>query len=246
MSHEKNEKIQFKSSWKPECKIEYQNSFVENDIMVLTEKVLNRECSINPSKEEIDSLVSDLTGVIVNPAKQTGLCKKNISKKVKPRKSPRQSWFSSECEAKRKRFFMAKNSVKKAKTREEKSHFLAEMDRESKEYKLFISTHQNSFSRELHKNLRKLHRHHPKEYWSILKNSDGTAKNEPKVSLSDFEKHFSQLNHDDQTASHEFDFSNIDLSTIEEFNLDFTFDEVLKNIKVLKNNKSEGIDFIKN
>ena len=108
--------------------------------MVLTEKVLNREFSINPSKEEIDSLVSDLTGVIVNPAKQTGLCKKNISKKVKPRKSPRQSWFSSECEAKRKRFFMAKNSVKKAKTREEKSHFLAEMDRESKEYKLFIST----------------------------------------------------------------------------------------------------------
>ena len=82
------EKIQFKSSWKPECKIEYQNSFVENDIMVLTEKVLSREFSINPSKEEIDSLVSDLTGVIVNPAKQTGLCKKNNFKKSKAQEKP--------------------------------------------------------------------------------------------------------------------------------------------------------------
>ena len=127
---------------------------------------------MNPSKEEIGQLVSDLTGVIVNPAKQTGLCKKKISKKVKPRKSPNQAWFSSECEQKRKNFFKAKNLVRKAQTEEEKSILLCDMEREGKEYKAFISAHQNSFSRELHKNLRKLHRHHPKEYWSILKNSD--------------------------------------------------------------------------
>ena len=43
------------------------------------------------------------------------------------------------------------------------------------------------------------------------------------------------------TPSHNFD-----VSTIEEFNLDFTVEEVLDNIKSLKNNKSEGVDFIKN
>ena len=237
VSHDNYEKIAYKSSWKPECKTEYQNSFVENDIMALSENILSREFTVNPSKEEIGQLVSDLTGVIVNPAKQTGLCKKIISKKGKPRKSPNQAWFSSECEQKRKNFFNAKNLVRKAQTEEEKSRLLSDMDKEGKEYKAFISAHQNSFSRELHKNLRKLHRHHPKEYWSILKNSDRTEQSEPKVSLSDFEKHFKQLNHDDQADSHHFDFSDIDLSTIEEFNLEFTLDEVLKNIRTLKTTK---------
>jgi hypothetical protein len=246
LQHENFEKIAYKSSWKPECKILYQNSFEENDIMVLSENILNRELSANPSKEEISKLVMDLTNVIVNPAKQIGLCKKIFSKKVKPRKSPNQSWFNSECEEKRKNFFKAKNSVRKAKTPEEKNLNVAEMDRIGKEYKYFISANQNAFTRELHKNLRNLHRHHPKEYWSILKNSDSTPKVEPKVSLSDFEKHFRQLNHDDHTETNQFDLSDIDLSTIEEFNLEFTLDEVLKNIKALKNNKSEGGDFIKN
>ena len=129
-----------------------------------------------PTKDEIELLVADLTSVIVNPAKQVGLCKKIISKKVKPRKSPNQSWFNSECENKRKQFFKAKNSVRKAKTTEEKDSCKAEMEREGKEYKKFISAHQNSFTRELHRNLRELHRHNPKEYWSILKNSDNTKK----------------------------------------------------------------------
>ena len=246
LSHENHEKITYKSSWKPESKTEYQNSFVENDIMALSENILSREFSANPSKEEIGKLVSDLTSVIVNPAKQTGLCKKNISKKRKPRKSPNQSWFNSECEEKRHNFFKAKNSVKKAKTEAEKELCLAEMERQGKEYKAFISANQNSFSRELHKNLRKLHRHHPKEYWSILKSSDRATKCEPKVSLSDFEQHFKNLNHDNRPETHQFNFSDIDLSNIEEFNLDFTVEEVIQNIKILQNNKSEGMDFIKN
>ena len=240
------EKIQYKSTWKPEFKTQYQNCFSQNDIMVLSENILSREFSPNPSKEEIGKLVSDLTTVIINPAKETGLCKKNISKKGKPRKSLNQAWFNSECEAKRKSFFEAKKSVRKAKTPEEEEHCVAEMNREGREYKAFISANQNSFSRELHKNLRKLHRHHPKEYWSILKSSDRTTKSEPKVSLSDFENHFKNLNHDNQPESHNFNFSDIDLTFIEEFNLEFTFEEVMKNIKTLQNNKSEGADFIKN
>ena len=155
--------------------------------MVLSENILSREFSVNPSKEEIGQLVSDLTAVIVNPAKETGLCKKVISKKVKPRKSPNQAWFNSECEEKRKSFFKAKKSVRKAKTLDEKNHSLADMNRIGKEYRTFCSANHNSFSRELHKNLRKAHRRNTKKYWSILKSSDRTTKSEPKVSLSDFE-----------------------------------------------------------
>ena len=244
-----SEKIPYKSNWKPELKSQYQNSFVENDIMRLTENILNQQLSENPTKEEMERLVVDLTSVIVTPAKKLGLRKKNIFKKGQPRKSPHKSWFSLECENKRKKFFKAKNLVRRAKSTEEKERREAEMDREGKEYKKFISAHQNAFTRDLHKNLRKLHRHHPKEYWTILKNSDRTPISEPKISMADFEKHFKNLNEKDNSnnfPTHEFDPSDIDTTTIEEFNLEFTLAEVLETIKVLKNNKSEGVDYIKN
>ena len=248
-SQDKYENILYKSVWKPELEMQYKNAFVDSDIMQLSRDILSQQLSASPTKEEIGKLVTDLTSVIVNPAKQTGLCKKNVKKNNKPRTSPSQSWFNTECENKRKIFFSAKNDLRKAKTTEGENFCREKMDQEGREYRKLISIHQKEYTRDLHKNLRELHRHHPKEYWNILKNSEGTKKSEPKVSMEDFENHFKHLNEDDSlnnTPSHNFDPSDIDVSTIEEFNLDFTVEEVLDNIKSLKNNKSEGVDFIKN
>ena len=240
------EKILYKSKWKPESKTEYQNSFVENDIMLLSEKVLSQQCSANPTKEDIETIVTDLTSVIMAPAKQVGMCKKYRSKNVNPRKSPNKSWFNSECENKRKTFFRTKNDLRKAKTVEEKDRCKEKMDQEGREYKKYISTHQKAFMKDLHENLRKLHRHHPREYWNILNKSEGTRMKEPKVSMSEFEKHFNNLNKCDNSNTHEFDAGGIDLANFQEFNLDFTVGEVMKNIAALQNNKSEGADYIKN
>ena len=249
LPNENYDKIPFKSSWKEEAKNDYQNLFIEDDIMQLSADILSQQFSANPTKEEIGKLVSDLTSVIMDPAKRVGLCKKNRSKNVNRRKSPKNSWFNGECENKRKIFFKAKNDLRRAKTTEEKERCQAKMNQEGKDYKKIISVHQNAFTKNLHKNLRQLHRHHPKEYWNILKKSEGTPKSEPKVSMEDFESHFKNMNQNDNpniTPSHEFDPDVIDPSTIEEFNLDFTLEEVLENIKVLKNNKSEGVDYVKN
>ena len=248
-SSENCEKLTYKPTWKPESKTQYQNSFDENEIMQVSEKILSQQMSLNPTKEEMDELVKDLTSVLVDPAKRIGLCKKQRSKNSNPRKCPNKSWFNAECENKRKQFFKAKNDLRKAKTPAEKNLLKEKMDQEGKEYKKFISAHQNLFTRDLHKNLRELHRHHPKEYWGILKKSEGSKKSDPKISMADFEHHFQNLNQnepDNSNPSHEFDPSDINLSTIEEFNLEFTIDEVLENIKTLKNNKSEGVDYIKN
>ena len=210
--------------------------------------ILSQQLSANPTKEEIEKLVADLTSVILKPAKKVGLCKKIGVKKINRRKNPKKSWFNGECENKRKTFFKAKNALRKAKTTEEKERCQEKMDQEGKEYKKFISVNQNNFTKVLHKNLRQLLRHHPKEYWNILKNSEGTHKSGPKVSMEDFENHFKKLNQNNAniTPTHVFDPSTINLSTIEEFNLDFTFQEVQDNIKALKNNKSEGVDYVKN
>ena len=243
--NENYKKIPYKAKWNPELKSQYKNAFAEGDLTRLSENI--SQLSTNPTKEEIEKIVSDLTSVIVTSAKDVGLCKKVPSKNAKPRKSPSKPWFNQECENKRKSFFTAKNAVREAKTEEEKNRCTEKMNHESKEYKKSISMRQREFTRELHKNLRELHRHHPKEYWGILNNSDGTLKRESKVSLADFEKHFKNLNQNENSNNtHEFNPGDIDPSTNQEFNLDFTLEEVSKNISELKNNKSEGLDFIRN
>ena len=145
------EKIPYKSVWEPEKKSQYINAFSENDIMRLTHDILSQQLSASPTKEGIDKLVSELTSVIVNPAKEVGMCKKNREKNKNPRKSPNQSWFNSECENRRKKFFSSKNDLRKAKTTEEKDRCGKKMEQEGKEYKKFISAHQKEYTKELHK-----------------------------------------------------------------------------------------------
>ena len=246
ISHEMFEKIKYKSTWKTESKSQYQNSFSENKINELHEKIMQQQQSPTTTKNDIEKLVTDLTAILVEPAQEVGVCKKIRSQKRVPRKSPNKSWFNSECENKRKEFFKAKNALRKAKTMEEKTECKTKMNQESTEYRQLISSHQKEFSRTLQKNLRELHRHHPKEYWGILNKASDTPRSEPKVSLTEFESHFKNLNNSDTNQNHTFDPSNIDLSNRLEFNLDFTRDEIESNIKSLKNNKSEGLDFVKN
>ena len=71
--------ILFKSTWKPEQKSEFFNSFCENDIMQLSHDILSQQLSPNPTKGDIDILTSQLTSVIINPAKNVGFCKNPLN-----------------------------------------------------------------------------------------------------------------------------------------------------------------------
>ena len=97
----------------------------------------------------------------------------------------------------------------------------------------------------MHKNLRDLKKQHPREYWKILKNAQGSEKKEPKVPLRIFETHFKKLNCKINEHLQDPTPTNID-SFNQEINKDFTLEELNKNIKRLNNNKSEGVDLIKN
>ena len=68
---------------------------------------------------------------------------------------------------------------------------------------------------------------------------------DPKISLAEFENHFKSLNLSNPTAT-EFNLNEIDLASTLDFNLDFTTEEILTNIKELQNNKSAGSDYIIN
>ena len=241
------EKIKFKPNWKPESKNEFINSFDQNEIMQLSEKILNSHISPELSQEKMDELVADLNSIILEPAKKVGLCKKVQNFKKKPRENPQRPWYDRDCEKSRKEFFEAKNDVWTAKTQGEKMRRQTIMKQKGKGYKLLISKTQKTYTRELHKNLRSLKRHHPKEYWKILNTSEGSQKKRPEVSLEDCELHFKNLNtKKNESNIPEFDPGNIDTDVNHELNRDFTLEEVMKNIQDLKNNKSEGVDYIKN
>ena len=90
ISHDNFEKIQFKSTWKPESKSQYQNSFSENKISELNEKITQQQLSATTTKNDIETLVTNLTEILIEPAQQVGLCKKIRSKKKgKSQKKPK-------------------------------------------------------------------------------------------------------------------------------------------------------------
>lgn len=241
------EQIKFKPQWKPESKNDFINSFDQNKIMQLSEKILNSHISSELSQGKMDELVADLNSIILEPAKNAGLCKKVSKKSTKPRENPRQPWFDSDCEKSRKIFFEAKNDIWKTENQEEKMRCQDKMKQKGKGYKQLCSKTQKAYFRELHKNLRVLKRNNTKEYWKILKASDEYQKKSPKVLLEDCEKHFKNLNtKNSESDIPDFDPRNIDINANPELNRDFTFEEIMKNIKGLKNNKSEGGDYIKN
>ena len=241
----KYDTLDYRASWKNEKKIDYQQAFSSEKILLLSEKITNQSLLATITQEEIDQLTSELTDIIIEPAKQVGLCKKIRKSNKTPRVNPRKSWFNEACETSRRNYFKAKNSIWKSKSIPEKNQCVENMKEKGKEYKQFISKVQKDYSKNLHKNLRDLKKRHPREYWKILKNAESLEKKEPKVPLRTFEKHFMKLN---QNICENIQNSNPTTteSLNQEINIEFTLDELSKNIKRLNNNKSEGIDLIKN
>ena len=86
---------------------------------------------------------------------------------------------------------------------------------------------------------------HPKDYWALLKKEEGLDKKESKVPLRTFEKHFSDLNQSSNIQLQNT-LPDTDDSLNQDINVEFTLDELCKNIKLLNSNKSSGIDLIKN
>ena len=242
---QKYETVKFKSFWESDKKKDFQNAFSNEKILALTEKLQNESFLNDFSQEKIDLISKELTNIIVEPAKHVGICKK-YSKNVKRlRKSHNQSWFNESCEKYRSNYFKSKNSIWASKSEAEKNHCIARMKENGKIYKKFIAKVQLSHNKNFHKNLRKFKKLNPKDYWRLLKKEERIRKRETKVPLRVFEKHFEQLN---QNNNENLDtpYPDVSDSFNQEINEDFTLDELKKNLKFLNSNKAAGLDLIKN
>ena len=109
---QKYDTLEYKSSWKNEKKVDYQNAFSIEKIQRLSDKIANQSSAVLSTQEKIDQLTADLTDIIIEPAKKVGFCKK-VRKKItkKPRVNPRKSWFNEACETSRSNYFKAINAI---------------------------------------------------------------------------------------------------------------------------------------
>ena len=182
VADEKCERVEFKSGWKSEKKNDYQAGFSLNKIQQLSEKINNMNSS-EIMQEHIDQLTTELTDIIVEPAKKAGLCKKTRKNVKKSRVNPRKPWFNESCETSRRKYFKSKNTIWKAKNPKEKEHCIKNMKEKGKEYKSFIAGVQKDYTKNLHKTLREAKPRNTREYWKILKNAQSLDKKEPKSLL---------------------------------------------------------------
>ena len=151
----KYERLEFKSTWKTEKILDYQQSFSNTKIMLLSEKIIN-QCLWDTTQDDIDQLTTELSSIILEPAKQVCICKKiRICNKARLR--PRKPWFNEACERNRKMYFKSNNALWKnwnTKTHREKINCHDNMKEKGKSYKTVIAKQHNIFTKNLHKNVR--------------------------------------------------------------------------------------------
>ena len=91
-------------------------------------------------------------------------------------------------------------------------------------------------------NFEKLRRPWPRKFWRFL---NGTRKCEIKLELDKARDYFSKINHCQETETSDINL-NFEPNENEEINIPITLEEIKKAARILKNNKSSGIDMILN
>ena len=237
----------YKCRWKPGIEQSYKANFSASSIDNISSNINNTDLS-DCTSEKIDSLTSDLSNLFIETAQASGLCQECNNSRPKrsySRKHPNKPWFNKDCEMKRKEYFACKNKLRTAKTRVEKATCRRTLDLKFKEYKTFLAKRQFDFRIEIQEKLKSLKNSNSKEYWKLINSATSSSKKEGDISLNTFLEHFKKLS-ESKPSNNNFDPRIIDHSISEDLNADFTFEEVKKVIKRLKNNKACGIDNVSN
>ena len=117
---------------------------------------------------------------------------------------------------------------------------------ESRKYKIELKRVKNKERTNIVKELKRTKCSDPKSYWKILNGQKNNT--EIPISLNQFHEHFNQIATDDNNiiVNNNTDLQNTETDPSCTLNDHITEEEVLKNIKKLKNNKAPGTDMTMN
>lgn len=188
---------------------------------------------------EMDDIVADIGCLFENGAKKTFGCIKQKSDLNQPvnKKKP---WFNTECRNARNQYHNARKFYNKNKSEETKLYF----KRISKDYKKTLLLNAKRFKQSRIEKLRRLKTSNSKEYWKILNSSNEKA--QTKAPLNDLYNFFKDINSQSNDQAGANMDTDVNDTVNAEINQPITESEILKAIKQLNNDKSPGIDNIKN
>ena len=205
---------------------------------------------MDTTQAKVDELNKELSDFFIKTAQSVGLFKEVGGQGDRGttnynRKYPQKPWFNKDCEDKRRDYFNCKKNLRSAKTKEEKKRLQSIMDSNFKSYKHFLSFRQAQYRSEIQKELKSLKSNNLRDYHKFINSVIPSKRKEGDISLGSFMEHFKKLS-DSPLEENTFDPRNITHSISEDLNTEFTFEEVKKIIKKLKNKKAAGVDHVIN
>ena len=183
---------------------------------------------------------------LYNQQKQQACIKKHYNRKIKvDRRHGSHVWFNKNCEMLRRKCMSIKNSLSIKNTPDETHLLYLEHIRE---YKKLVSKTKKIYTKEFHSKIRNLKTRDPKQFWTIIKNNTNhNTSQSDTIVFTEFIDHFHELNSILPKPGAYICPSDTSQTTNNDIiNQPFTTVEIKSVIKMSKNNKSPGADYMIN
>ena len=200
------------------------------------------------TKEDVETLCTGLEDILINSAHSTGAYKEMKPRTGKKRRK-RQPWLDQDAIQRRKEYYRVKNKLKRLKKK-------SMCNKKAREFRKYIKNKKREYHDQLNKKIRTLRSKNCKAYWDLLNQSTEGNKARSELCIKTLLEHFKKLsqnqeqeieeNIDDMIFDSIFETGEMPNNQHNKLNIAFELDEIIKIIRGLKNNKSAGLDLLKN
>ena len=227
--------------WNAEKITLFQDNFNLHDLAEIEEKlslIANRGAV---QQYELDEIVNQI-GFAFEKCTEKSFGRVKPGTKKKPTDPTKKSWFDENCHRARNEYHHARRRYSLNKTNENKTN----LNQISKFYKRTMNFNIKKFKEARIQKLKNLKKPNPKFFWNILNSNDSKA--ECQAPLNDLYNYFKIVNGNQNDSDINFSQHDpqYDTTNNEELNKPISESEVRAAIKQLHNNKSAGLDNIKN
>ncbi|MEW8546068.1 MAG: reverse transcriptase family protein [Candidatus Thiodiazotropha sp.] len=235
-----------KTNQRPKWQESKSSDFVKNlDSSFINEII----CDIQQARHNLATVNTEIINMICNKIqdsfttaadKSFDAYKNTRTNNISDAKSKR--WFGYKCQSARRKYNIARKINRQNPSKTNKIN----LKQASKIYKCTMNIYINKFDRETQDKLRNLKSKSPKDFWKIINSVDRNNDN-PDINIETLFDFFKTLNENKDNDNDFMDSLNIDVTDDDEIlNSFITEAEILKCIKLLKNNKCSANDKIIN
>ena len=227
--------------WNAEKITSFQDNFNLYDLTDIEEKLSFTANKGALQQRELDDIVNEIGAIFEKCAEKSfGRIKTGIKKKINdPARKP---WFDESCHRARNEYHRARRKYSLYRNNENKIN----LNHISKFYKCTMNFNIKRFKEARIQKLKNLKKAKPKQFWNILNSNDSKA--DCQAPLNDLYNYFKSVNEHQNGSESEFSQHEpkYEAANNEELNKPISESEVRAAIKQLQNNKSAGLDNIKN